>query len=532
MSGMSVPGAFNIGGFSALHTPSGVAVPVLPTVDTTNLVQRYQPDHSTVTLSGSEVLTATNIMNPGTMDLAAYAATRGAIQMTDTNPTSPGYGRKFWRFDSKQVMVWTGGSLSTTNMAVFFVMRALRGSRGWTAFSLGSLGAGNTNGGTMRCSTTGSLAPWLMNANVSANTVATGSGNAAKHIIGSQLQVAGFSSGAGAGNGRLYMNSDALVVAGPTAATFPDGQIGGYAHSALNFGTASTLGTCAEMDVYDILVYNVRPSSGVADSIAAALQAGYGISNITDSLVLDGDSITQGFYGDNDDAYKQWAGGCVTNGQWMDIPAGYRVLNVAQSGDQTSQLRARMIATNSAHSANAMIGGVLSGHNRVAFQIGVNDLIGGGRTPANVYNEAAVTNSIVNVIAEATNGYKNKYDKIFSVVNIATANAAEQLDVDGLRVYLRDIAQFRTDTGTTSANLDIIDLPEITFGSLGGVKYFNTSALANVASRGTLGTSAIYQDDGLHPSGSTNITHPGAEYQVKGGAWDGGSGDGLNVAFL
>ena len=501
---------------------SGSGVPALPTVDTTNLVMRWQPDHSTVTKSGSEVTAASNLIAPGTSDLAPQAAGRGMIEGTDNQVGSPTYGRKYWRFDAAQAMLWTGTSISTTNMAVFVVARALRSSRGWTIFSIGASGAGNTNGGLLRVSVTGNLAPWLINGSVTASSVA----GASKHIMGCQPQVIGLSSGSGAGQGRMYMNSDALVVAGPFSATFSGGALGIYAHSP------GAVNTWAEMDIFDVLVYNVRPSSAVADSIAAALQAGYGIPDITDSLVLDGDSITQGFPGDANPAYQQTAASCPTGGGWLEIPSGYRVLNVALSGNTTASLYARLTATNGPHSTAAMIGGALSGHNRIAFQIGINDLIGSARTPANVYNEASVTNSICNLIGEATNGYRFKYDKIYSCVNIATANATEQLDVDGLRILLRDTTQFRTDTGTTSTNLNIIDLPEITMGSLGGLKYFNTAALAGAGSTTVMPATAIFQNDGLHPTGTANIPHPGAEYMVRGGAFDGGSGDGLNSAFL
>lgn len=513
---------------------SSVTVPELPAVNTTNLVMRWQADWSTVTKSGAEVLTATNLITPGTSDLAGLAAGQGAIEMTETNPTSPMYGRKFWRFDSRQAMVWTLNSITTTNMAVFLVCRALRSSRGWAPFSIGASGAGNTNSAVINISVTGGIAPWLRNCAVSASSVATSTGNAAKHIMGCQPQVIGLSAGSGAGNGRWYMNNDVLTVAGPGSTTFSGGALGIYAHSP------GTIGNWAEMDVFDVLVYNVRPSSAVADSIAAALVSGYSIPAITDSMVFEGDSITQGFPGDNNAAYAVTASSCITGGGWMTIPSGYRVLNVGKSGDETSHLYSRQIVANGPHSANAMIGGPLSGHNRIAIQIGVNDAVGGGRTATNIYNEPAVTNSICNLIASATNGYKLNYSKIFQCINIAFpgGTGVQASTLDPLRAMLRSApdtinTQFRTDTGTTT-NLDIIDLTQITMATakVAGTKVFDTSALVSANTTLTNAADAIYQDDTLHPTGTSNITVTGNEYMVKGGAFNGGSGNGLNSAFL
>ena len=582
----------------------GSSAPALPTVNTTNLVARWQADHSTVTKSGSEVLTATNIVSPGTSDLARLAAGQGAIEMTETNPTSPMYGRKFWRFDSRQAMIWTLNSITTTNMAVFLVCRALRSSRGWAPFSIGASGAGNTNSAVINISVTGSLAPWLRNCAVSVTSVATGTGNAAKHMMGCQPQVIGLAAGSGAGSTRWYMNNDVLTVAGPGSTTFSGGALGIYAHSP------GAVGNWAEMDVFDALVYNSRPSNAVADSIAAALVAGYGIPAITDSMVFEGDSITQGFPGDANPAYQVTASSCITGGGWMDIPSGYRVLNVALSGDKTSSLYDQQIAANSAHSAAAMIGGPLSGHNRLVVQIGVNDatsgnsfngtiagtvltvnsmtgtsgsigigdkVVGigvtantvissfgtgtggvgtynlnnssttgpvamtGGRTADNIYNTASGPNSFVNLIASATNGYKLNYDKIFWCVNIAFpgGNGVQASTIDPLRALIRSApntinTQFHTDTGTTAANLNIIDLTQITMPTAtpADSKVFDTAAAVLLNKTGVAPATAIYQDDTLHPTGTSNIPVTGNEYMVKGGVPLGGTGVGLNSAFL
>jgi lysophospholipase L1-like esterase len=251
------------------------------------------------------------------------------------------------------------------------------------------------------------------------------------------------------------------------------------------------------------------------------LQDGYGIPTITDSLVMDGDSITAGF------------GSALSSDSpatWMRIPAGFRLLACPSSGATTTTLSTRQLFANSVHSPGAMLGGPLSGRNRVVFQIGANDIGLGGRTAANIYNEPAVTNSIVSLVGNATNGYKLNYDKVCVCVNIATGNFTSQPTTEALRVLLRDLTQFRADTGCT-ANLQLIELPEIVFASLGNQKVFDTAltALANNAIATPL--TAVYQSDTLHPTGSNAANKPGNQFMVQGGAWDGGAGEGYDAAF-
>jgi hypothetical protein len=477
----------------------------LPAVPTTNLVARWQPDWSTVTKSGDIVTAASDLV--GSFNLAEAAAGIGALERTETDPTSPMFGRKYWQFNGAQAMAWAALSLSTTNSSIWIVCRSHRGFAG-TLVSLGPFGT-NTNGGTISVSTSGGLAPWIRNANIAATT---GTTNREKLIFGCQPQVIGVVSGTGAGSSRLYMNQDAVQVAGPTAGTWAGGQIGRYARTNSDF---------QEMDVFDVIIYNSRQSNADADATAAALQTGYGIPTITDSLVLEGDSITAGF------------GSQLSSNsppRWVRPPAGWRVLACPSSGATTTTLSTRQLLANSVHSANAMLGGPLSGKNRLVFQIGANDIGLGGRTAADIYNQAAVTNSIVSLISNATNGYKLNYDKVCVCVNIAVGNAGSQATTESLRTLLRNIAQFRTDTGCTT-NLQIVDLPEITFGSLGGIKVFNTAALALANNESTTPTTAIYQSDTLHPTGSNAVNRPGNQYMIQGGAWDGGAGDGYEKAF-
>jgi hypothetical protein len=559
---------------SRVVAAGGAAPLTMPTVPTTAIAARWQPDFSTVTRSGNIVTTASDLV--GSFNLAEAAAGIGAIEMVETEPTSPMFGRKFWRFNGAQAMEWATLSLSTANSSIWMVCRSHRCFAG-TLLSLGPNGS-NTNGGTISVSTSGGLAPWIRNANISANT---GTTNRERLLFGCQPQVIGVVSGAGAASTRLYMNQHSVTVAGPTAGTWAGGQIGRYARTNSDF---------CEMDVFDVIIYNARQSNTDADATAAALQTGYGIPTITNSLVLEGDSITAGF-------------GPVLSSEspsrFVRPPAGWRVLACPSSGNTTANLYGRQVLANSLHSAAAMLGGPLSGLNHLVFQIGANDIglgtsytgsisgttltvtavtanntlgigdaittsgvapgttiisqltgtpggigtyevsvsqtvtsraLNGGRTAANTYNLAGANNSICALIGNAVNGYRLNYDKIAACINIAQGNAGNQVTTESLRTLMRNIAQFRIDTGCTT-NLQIIDLPEITVGSLANVKPFSTAALAVANNAGSTPTTAIYQTDTLHPTGTNPANKPGNRYMVQGGAWDGGTGDGYEAAF-
>jgi len=577
---------------------AGAFVPTLPTVNTTNLVMRLQPDFSVVTKSGSNIVTASDISGTGN-DVGITGLLRpdttGPLEMIDTDPTSPGYGRKFWRFQRRQGLAWATQSLTTTNMAVIFVMRHHWAFPG-TFFSIGTVeGSSQTVGGTFRTVTANGEAPYVCNAAISSKSAGAGS---EKLILGSQLQAVGIFSGAGAGSSRHYMNQDFVTVAGPQNATFTGGAIGYYVHAP---GTVSVPTTSADawqtFDVYDVLVYNVRPSNVTADTIMAALQTGYGIPTITDSLVLDGDSITQGFY-------PPVLGGNTVSMK-MRIEPGYRVVNVGLSGNQTYQRVLLRDQVDSIHQTKAMLGGANSGHNRLFMQIGINDInigtrftasvtaglmdvtamtnageslnvgdevkgsgvvagttitalgsgtggigtyilsdagltigsraLTGPRNANNVYNGPNGTNSMVSLIGAAVNGYRARgYDKILVGVNVinAAAGAVTQLTraTTGLWARIRNIAQFRADTGgLTAAQLDYIDLPLITAGT-GAWAGTTIFATASDAQRDT-GDEATYISDGLHPNGANVVNRPGTLFMAQGGVWDGGAGEGYDAAF-
>jgi hypothetical protein len=285
------------------------------------------------------------------------------------------------------------------------------------------------------------------------------------------------------------------------------------------------------------------------------------------------------------------------------------LVNVAVSGNTTTDRVALRDATNSIHQTTSMLGGANSGKNRVLMHIGINDIgttgtsytgsigpasnvltvatiatgntIGlgdavggagvtagtvitglgtgtggvgtytvnnsqtvgpitftGARDASNIYNVSGGTNSLVSLIGDATNGYKARgYDKIIVCVNIINSqtNAVTQLTraTTGLWARIRNITQFRTDTGgLTSNQLDYIDLPLITAGTgaYAGTTLFATAsdALRDSTSNANEFT---WITGGLHPSGTNPAGRGGNLFMARGGVWDGGVGEGYDAAF-
>jgi len=497
------------GGGSSGFTPA--TLPVAAT-------GRWGSNFSSVTLSGSEVVSASDYTGNGATLTPSFAGT-GAIEMTDNRIGSPTYGLKFWRFNRNQAMRFLAGAYTTTNMAVFMVMRQHTSVNGISFFSIGPSSADgttvNTNTATLQASVSSGLAPYLKNANI----VTTSDANKQDFIVGMQWQVIGANSGSGASSTRIYMNSKVATTSGPTNASATGGVIGAYAHTITAANIASTgAPSGAAIDVFEVVTFNAKLSNANADAVSAALMSSYSIVDSVNSLVLEGDSQTASFYPSN------LPGNGPVN--TMRIPAGWRVINSGVSGDGTQQLTTRRDATNSVHQTASM----LPGENRLIVMVGVNDL--GARTPLETYNQAPY--SIVNLIGDAVNGYAARgYDKIYQAINISPANAALSAGILTLRTYLRNTTQFATDTGTTyGGNLEIIELPAVTSALLGTTVFDTASDALNyqLAAHPVDGT---WNNDGLHPSTVNTSGRTGMRFMIQGGFdTDGGSGVGYESAFL
>jgi lysophospholipase L1-like esterase len=457
------------GGGAPGAAPSGFAA--LPTV-------HYHPASQAATLDAQgRVLGCPDIRGLAPLSGLSFAgATVGPKQMTD------GLGRRFWRFENAP-----GGSSSTAYLLVANTLNGLS-ARGMTVLAMvrhhraTSLNvfspryaaytddAANTTysgGSTLRSVVTSNSAPILSGAAVSAAS--------ARHVTGAQLQLMGVASRATANGGqRLYLNNEVAAVAqsGVVSANCTGGIVGGIP-AASNAVTPSGF-----MDLYELAIWKGELTNAQADAAAAAMVSNWAIPAVANSLLLEGDSITQGtgdvVSGINIAMRMTEPGGAFT------IPAGWRVINQGASGNTAATILARRDAANSAAALPAP-----GGRNIVAVQIGRNDLAA-ARTGAQIYADC------VALFNTATTGFLQRGWETAQAVNIASAPSFDP-EIQALRSALRNLAQFRSDTQTGAGQafdgkLSIIDLP---LWTVLGDRIFDTTADAADA--------AWYAGDSTHP---------------------------------
>ncbi len=134
---------------------------------------------------------------------------------------------------------------------------------------------------------------------------------------------------------------------------------------------------------------------------------------------------------------------------------------------------------------------LLSGKNILLFEIGRNDW------PIDL-NGNTTADAITALINTASTGYQQRGWDILEIVNIASNS--NQTYCDQQRVRLRDLSTWRTATGTTSANFNLVEVPLIT---LGGSTRFDTGANS--------------LDTTYYVSGATHLTAVGNTLKVTGG---------------
>lgn len=431
----------------------------------------YHPNSQAATLDGSNRVTAC----PDLRGLAALSgiafggATVGPVQMTD------GLGRKFWRFEGASYLLIANAlnALSARGVTVLCVMRHHRTLTGnwfsprYSAYTDDATNTTYSGGSTLRSVVTSTSAPLIFGAGISSAS--------ARHITGSQMQVAGVASRTTANGGqRVYLNNDVASVAqsGVTAASCTGGVIGGIP-AASNAVTAS-----GNFDLYEFALWKGELTNAQADAAAAAMVSNWSIPAVVNGLLLEGDSITQGT-------------GAVTSGLNIamrmtepggafNVPSGWRVLNQGTSGNTIANVIARRDVANSAASLP-----VPGGRNVVLCQIGRNDIP--SRTGAATYAD------IVALFNTTTTGFLQRGWEVREAVNIAVASSLET-ENNNLRAALRNTAQFRADTLSGSGQLyegktGIVDLPLWTV--LGDTIFDTTTDAADTN---------WYAGDNTHPS--------------------------------
>lgn len=397
-----------------------------------------------------------------------------------------GLGRPVWEFSGDAYLnVANTFSATQQSFGVVAVIQYPRTLGGYPFFSFGNV----TNG--TPCNTgAANLGFGTPEAFVRGSTISASSAASNKHMIiaGAQVQVVAMFSQAG--KQRLYVNNEVCEVAVTVLnATGTGAEIGRYSNSpGTKTGANYNDGSWFQGSVYEIMTFKGALSDAAMDAIVAATVTNWGITAVTSQVVMDGDSITQGATVKPN--YVPSALLCKP-GVSGTVPAYVRVLNKGTNGDKVPQLVAKRDASNSIYGLTK-----LSGKNIILFEIGRNDMAGG--TPDSA---ATCYSNIVAYLHTTTTGVLERGWEVIAGVNIATSNGAIQGRIDSLRVLMRDIATFRTDTTATSATLTLADFPLIT---LSAVTLFNTT--------GDAGSGTYYSG-----GGGTHLTAAGNYYKVYGG---------------
>lgn len=444
--------------------PVAAVLPVAPAA-------RWLPSQSVVTLAADRVQQATGLVGPA---VTAGVGAQGPLALTDL------LGRPFWRFEGAEFLdVPTSFVGNTRDITLFLIGRMHRVPAINSIFSLGNRGAGTnvyTANATMDVAQASNGAPALRCASKAATGDAT---NGKWMIAGSQLQLLGVCSRLDANGGmRFWINERSAQVGQTSAAVNVAGaEIG---------RTAQTGATPGLFDLYELVVYNRGLTDAEANSVASALVQHWGIAPLTDQIVLEGDSITQGT-------------GTVSSGNCSSMilsdpgrglcPASYRVVNMGTSGAQVTNLVSRRDA------ATGWPVYKLPGRNVVAFEIGRNDMAS--------QSETQHYNNVVAYLNTSTTGVLQRGWDVRLVANIATG-ASLQTKITAFRSLIR-AASFATATGTGpggafEGKLSLIDTDQITQG---GQTIFLDSADA--------ADPTYYQGDSTHP------TPLGAIQRVSGG---------------
>ena len=425
---------------------------------------RWHPHFSQVTENAGRVVSAT--------DLSGLAsATQGAIG-AGPQALSDGQGRRFWRFEGDAFLNIAGAlALSSRDMAAFMVVRQGRPSAAYTRFmSLGNRAQGsqaNTLGGPLESRVVAKSTGHVQAFGRLATTAPAG---AQWLVPGAQKQVIGMTSSS-AGQ-RLFLNERFVDVGKAYPVTnVPGAEIGRYAYSP---GASGSWGV---FDTYEIIVYDAALSPAEALSVSQALMTSHDIVPVTNQLVLDGDSITQG----TGEVTKQLSAGMIlTEPGAGHLPPNWRVVNLANSGNVVSQL------TTKRDDANGWAAQILpGGQNVLAFEIGRNDWAGTTTAQQHYAN-------VVSYLNTPTTGVLQRGWHVRAMANIAASSPFAPY-VDAHRAALRD-PQFLTDT---------LSAPGQSFA--GKVSVVETDLIEHdgaqrFADANDAGNTVYYAGDSTHPS--------------------------------
>lgn len=395
----------------------------------------------------------------------------------------------------RPLMRWEGNNyLNGAVTAVFdqraywmiAVIRMPKGLDGLHFFSAGQADgatAVNTVGPLLSTNGTGSTPmPYMKMSNILTSTV----GSSENTIIHAGVQVVGVF--CNATRQRGYVNANGVNVAlGSTSLTGIQGfEIGRFSFSPGTKTDANyNAGPWFQGDVYEFMLGTGTLSDAQADAqMAAALANWSDIVALTDDVVLAGDSIVNGT---TSVPSVSPAARMTEPGHPLALRRSTRVVNVSRSGYETTNLITGRDQANSMGTAPP-----LSGGRWIGFQIGRNDVALSARTAAQIYtNDVALINTV-------TVGLQQRGIKTLAYAPLAVSIGAHETVLSALTTLLADITTFRTDTGTTSANLQFANPRSITLS--GQTLFANSTDAGN----------ATYYNGGLH------LTSTGYNAEVYG----------------
>jgi lysophospholipase L1-like esterase len=463
---------FSNRGRSMSAAPEGVPLATVPGT----VIGRWSANHSAVTLASGRVVAATPVGGAAPGDLLQIGGVLGPVELTD------GLGRKFWRFDNASALKNNVLALATRNLAVIMVGRRLsKGPGGNTPIlSLGSAedaAPPNIGGALLGTNVSAASAAFLRPAGQS-----PGAGDVNRAIWGSQIHVFGYSSGAAA----AYVQTNQLQTGAITAAfnaTHTGFEVARNAFSPGSPGTEQGGLNYASMDIYEIIMLNTLSQADMLTAWAS-VQAAYGISNLTDQLLLMGDSLTEGWAGAD-------VGGRVRVGQSIAdrlgetgaayaLPTHWRIITEAVSGSTVATSTTRRQQAN--HPSRYLLSG---GRNVASLQIGINDMTIAAQTPVQTRQAIAA------FLNTATDGIFQRGWSVILNHNSAVGNVGNQALVVSLRSELLS-GTFLTEAGANSGepNEAAYRMNMLSAWTDGANTIFSTSADA--------GDTAYYQTDSLH----------------------------------
>lgn len=430
------------GGGAAPAAP--LALSIAPTVD-------YDAAFSTVATSGGRVTSVSDLQGLANMTGAAGV---GPYAINDEA------GDPCWSFEGAEYFdgstAFVAGTRSVTKIMVCRVHKA-KGISIWGLGNVAAATAVNTGGTVIRQLVDANSKGFLCGGGISGSTAATNKEYLQPHC---GWQVIGVRSAPTAGGGqRLGINRKAanVVQNSINVASVAGFEMGRYPQAP------GASGTWAQIDVKKAIAYNYALTDAEFNAIMAEVADYYDIPELTDDLMIEGDSI---FDGVGTITSRNSLGMVATRpDNALSVPKTTRVRNNAVSGSTT------VTATTRRDTATSAVDQQLPGTNSIVLQIGRNNLGALSQTGAQAYAE------IVALINTTTTGYLQRgIDKVYVCVNIAVGSSLFT-ENEALRALLRS-PTFLTDclAGTGQAyegKVEVVDLPLITTS---GDTVFNSTA--------------------------------------------------------